>query len=126
MLHSFFEEDKLQLPCTLKIILVDLTLEILNNFLQVLEVLIAGLACLEAQNLGEVTILHLLDLNSLGETLAYHRAVAEEPLPIGRVVEAVAEDSFDLMGPEGENLFGVVDVVRRALKNALKDTTNIS
>ena len=125
MLNSFLEEDELQLPCTLQIVLIDLALEIVDNFLQLFEVLIAGLASLETQNLGEVTVFHLLHLYSLGKSLTNHRAVAEEPLSVSHIVEPVPEDSLDLVRPEREYLFGVVHIIRGALEDPLEDAADI-
>ena len=97
MLHCFLEENELQFTCTLEIILIDLALEVVYNFLQLLEVLIAGLASLETKDLCEVAVLHLLYLDSLGKSLTHCRTVTEEPLSISHIVKPVTEDSLDLM-----------------------------
>lgn len=97
VLHCFLEEDKFQFTCTLQVVLIDLALEVINHFLQLLEILIAGLAGLETENLGEVTILHLLHLYSFSKSLAHCRAVAEKPLSISHIVKPVTEDSLNLM-----------------------------
>lgn len=125
MLYCLLEEDEFQLPCALQIVLIDLALQIVDDFLQLFEVLIAGLAGLETQNLGEVAVLHLLHLYSFGKSLAHHRAVAEEPLSVSLVVEPVPEDSLDLVRPEREYLFRVVHVVRGALEDPLEDAADI-
>jgi hypothetical protein len=125
MLDGFLEEDELQLPRALQIVLINLALQIIDDFLELFEVLIAGLASLETQNLGEVAVLHLLHLYSFGKSLAHHRAVAEEPLSVSHVVEPVPEDSLNLVRPEREYLFGVVHVIRRALEDPLEDPANI-
>jgi hypothetical protein len=82
VLDCLFEEDKLKLTRALQVVLIDFAFKIVDNFFQVLEVLVAGLACLETQNLGEVTVLHLLNLNSFGKTLANCRTVSKKPLSI--------------------------------------------